>query len=282
VKLAPEPLEDGQGRHYLHMTTTTFETDLPRAERQRLTSELLAKAHNAEGEEQGRLHEEVILLNAAVARSIAHRYTGRGIPRADLEQVAYTALVRAAKSFRPDRADDFLTYAVPTIRGEVKRWFRDHGWTVRPPRPIQELQSTLLRIGSERGNLPTAELAEIADVPEKKVREALDARGCFTPTSLDAPLRPSDAQSSAEATIGDMLPGIDGGMADCETRLTLEQAIKTLCPRDQLVVRLRYLEDRSQAEIGETIGVTQTQVSRILTRIIDDLRGELEGVGIAA
>lgn len=264
------------------MTTTTFETDLPRAERQRLTSELLAKAHHADGKEQERLLEEVILLNAAVARSIAHRYNGRGIPRTDLEQVAYMALVRAAKSFHPDRADDFLTYAVPTIRGEVKRWFRDHGWTVRPPRPIQELQSTLLRIGSERGNLPTSELAEIADVPEQKVREALDARGCFTPTSLDAPLRAGDGQSSGEATIGDMLPGIDGGLADCETRLALEQAINTLNKRDQLVVRLRYLEDRSQAEIGETIGVTQTQVSRILTRIIDELRGQLEGVGIAA
>ncbi|MEI7058162.1 sigma-70 family RNA polymerase sigma factor [Nocardioides sp. CCNWLW239] len=262
-------------------TTTAFETDLPRAERQRLTSELLAKAHRAEGEEKDRLLEEVILLNAAVARSIAHRYTGRGIPRADLEQVAYIALVRAAKSFHPDRADDFLTFAVPTIRGEVKRWFRDHGWTVRPPRPIQELQSTLLRIGSERGTLPTAELAEIADVPEQKVREALDARGCFTPTSLDAPLRPNDAQSS-DATIGDMLPGIDGGLGDCETRLALEQAISGLCPRDQLVVRLRFLEDRSQAEIGEAIGVTQTQVSRILTRIIDELRGQLEDVGIAA
>ena len=264
------------------MTTTTFETDLPRAERQRLTSELLAKAHTAEGEEQDRILEEVILLNAAVARSIAHRYTGRGIPRADLEQVAYIALVRAAKSFHPDRADDFLTYAVPTIRGEVKRWFRDHGWTVRPPRPIQELQSTLLRIGSERGNLPTSELAEIAHVPEQKVREALDARGCFTPSSLDAPLRPGEAQSSAEATLGDMLPGIDGGLADCETRLALEQAIRVLCPRDQLVVRMRFIEDRSQAEIGEAIGVTQTQVSRILTRIIDELRVQLEGVGIAA
>ncbi|GGR64612.1 RNA polymerase sigma-B factor [Nocardioides luteus] len=263
------------------MTTTTFDKDLPRAERQQLTSELLESAHLAEGDERDRLLEEVILLNAAVARSIAHRYTGRGIPRADLEQVAYMALVRAAKSFHPDRADDFLTYAVPTIRGEVKRWFRDHGWTVRPPRPIQELQSTLLKIGSERGNLPTSELAEIVAMPEKKVREALDARGCFTPSSLDAPLRAVDGQSS-EATIGDMLPGIDGGLSDCETRLALEQAISSLSPRDQLVVRLRFIEDRSQAEIGETIGVTQTQVSRILTRIVDELRAQLEDVELAA
>lgn len=264
------------------MTTMTFDKDLPRAERQQLTSELLEAAHIAEGDERDRLLEEVILLNAAVARSIAHRYIGRGIPRADLEQVAYMALIRAAKSFHPDRADDFLTYAVPTIRGEVKRWFRDHGWTVRPPRPIQELQSTLLRIGSERGNLPTTELAEILGVPEQKVREALDARGCFTPSSLDAPLRSGDGQSSVDATIGDMLPGIDGGLSDCETRLALEQAISALSPRDQLVVRLRFLEDRSQAEIGETIGVTQTQVSRILTRIVEELRAQLEGVELAA
>ncbi len=263
--------------------TEVFETDLPRAERQRLTAELLERAEHAEGEEREHLVEEVILLNAVVARSIARRYVGRGISRADLEQVAYVALVRAAKGFRPDRADDFLTYAVPTIRGEVKRWFRDHGWTVRPPRPIQELQSTLLRIGSERGTLPTSELADITEMPEQKVREALDARGCFTPSSLDAPLRPDDGSSaSPEATIGDMLPGFDGGLGDCETRLALGQAIHALCPRDQLVVRLRYLEDRSQAEIGEAIGVTQTQVSRILNRIIDELRARLEGVGIAA
>ncbi|TQL69119.1 RNA polymerase sigma-B factor [Nocardioides albertanoniae] len=223
------------------------------------------------------------MLNASVARSIAHRYAGRGIAQADLEQVAYVALVRAAKGFHPDRADDFLTYAVPTIRGEVKRWFRDHGWTVRPPRPVQELQSTLLRIGSERGSLPVSELAEVAHVPEQRVREALDARGCFTPTSLDAPLPAADDRSTGTvATLGDTLPGTDGGLAGCETRLALEQAIRTLRPRDQQVVRMRYLEDRGQAEIGEAIGVTQTQVSRILDRIIDQLRGQLGDLDHAA
>ncbi|TQL68925.1 RNA polymerase sigma-B factor [Nocardioides albertanoniae] len=262
--------------------TEVFENDMPRAERQELTSELLERADHTEGEERDDLVGEVILLNAVVARSIARRYAGRGIAQADLEQVAYVALVRAAKGFHPDRADDFLTYAVPTIRGEVKRWFRDHGWTVRPPRPVQELQGTLLRIGSERGSLPVSELAEVAHVPEQRVREALDARGCFTPTSLDAPLRAGGQSDSGGATIGDMLPDVDGSLASCETRLALEQAVHTLCPRDQQVVRLRFLEDHSQAEIGEAIGVTQTQVSRILARVLEELRGTLADAGFAA
>lgn len=138
---------------------------------------------------------------------------------------------------------------------------------------VEAKRSYLLAYGREHGGVPGPEV----------FRRSLDARGCFTPSLLDAPMRLDDGGSaSPEATIGDMLPGIDGGLAGCETRLALEQAIHALCPRDQLVVRLRYLEDRSQAEVGEAIGVTQTQVSRILTRIIDDLRTQLEGVGIAA
>ncbi|MBO0842223.1 MAG: sigma-70 family RNA polymerase sigma factor, partial [Nocardioides sp.] len=126
-------------------TNATLHQELPRDVRRRRTSRLLEKAAHAGPEERERLVEDVILTNAEVARSIARRYARRGIPLEDLEQVGYLALCRAAQRFDGERADDFLTYAVPTIRGEIKRWFRDRGWTVRPPRGVQELQTAILK-----------------------------------------------------------------------------------------------------------------------------------------
>jgi RNA polymerase sigma-B factor len=260
------------------MTNATLNDELPRTQRRHRTTDLLARAAAAAGEDRAHLIEEVVLANTGVARSIAQRYAGRGVPLQDLEQVAYLALVRAAQKFDGDRAEDFLVYAVPTIRGEIKRWFRDHGWTVRPPRRLQELQGAVLRARAEASReLTPPELAQRLGVSEDEVQEALKVRGCFSPNSLDAPAEPG-----GEGTLGSMLPGDDGGLGASENRVLLEQAMKVLTPRERLVVRLRYSEDMTQAEIGEVIGVTQMQVSRILNRVTQMLRNELKGAGVAA
>jgi RNA polymerase sigma-B factor len=261
-------------------TIASLRQDLPRDVRREVTTDLLERVPRARGAERARLVEEVILANTGVARSMAQRYARRGVPVQDLEQVAYLALVRAAQKYDGDRADDFLTYAVPTIRGELKRWFRDHGWAVRPPRAVQELQGAVLRARAEADHeLTIDELADRLDVSARSVREALTARGCFAPDSLDAPVRSGD---DASAPLGEMLPGVDGGLEECETRLVLEQALDTLEDRDKLVVRLRYSEELSQAEIGRIIGVTQAQVSRILTSITQTLRVQLQDTPLAA
>ena len=126
-----------------------------------------------------------------IAVDVARRYRSRGVPIEDLEQVACLGLVKAARGFDPERATDFLSYAVPTIRGEVRRYFRDHGWVVRPPRTVQQAQARITAVESdlcqELGRAPRpTEIAERLDLDLDLVVEALAANGCFAPTSLDA------------------------------------------------------------------------------------------------
>jgi RNA polymerase sigma-B factor len=280
------------------MTRSVVGVDLPREVRREVTSRLLECARGASGVDREGLIEEVVLANVGVARSIAGRYARRGVPLEDLEQVSYVALIRAARKFDGGRAEDFLVYAVPTIRGEIRRWFRDQGWMVRPPRGLQELQGAVLRARAEAGSagreLSSGELASVLGVSEGAVREALAVRGCFAPSSLDAPL--SGGGSGGESgesgmVLGDVLvaggDGRGGGAAGggeveaCETRVMLEQAMGVLTPRERLIVRLRYVEDMTQAEIGEVIGVTQMQVSRILGKVRAVLRERLTDTEVA-
>jgi RNA polymerase sigma-B factor len=254
-------------------TTATFHQNLARETRRGETTRLLGEAATARRPQREELIEEVILVNAGVARSIARRYAGRGIPLEDLEQVAYLALVRAARKFDGDKAEDFLTYAVPTMRGEIKRHFRDLGWTVRPPRRVQELQTSVLRLREsmreDRGGTPTpAEIATGLGVAEADVVEALTAEGCFTPLSLDAPMTSGEPD---DFSLGDLLPG-DGDLDSAEARALLAPALATLTERERLIVRLRFTEDLTQAEVGQRIGVTQMQVSRLLSGILAKLR----------
>ena len=128
-----------------------------------------------------------------VADSVVSRYRSRGIATEDLQQVAYLALTKAARRFDPSAGHDFLSFCVPTIRGEVRRYFRDKGWMVRPPRRIQELQQRITQAQTDLtttlGRPPSAdELARHLDEEPADVREALDGQGCFTPTSLDRPV----------------------------------------------------------------------------------------------
>jgi RNA polymerase sigma-B factor len=250
-------------------TNATLHQDLPRETRRQETTRLLTEAAEADGAERARLLDEVILVNTSVARAIASRYANRGIPIEDLEQVAYLALVRAAHKFDGRLAEDFLVYAVPTIRGEVKRYFRDHGWTVRPPRRVQELQADVMRLSDQTTD--ATELASTLGVAESDVHEAQQLKGCFSPLSLDAPV----ATESDAASLGDLLPAKDADLQATEARLLLEPALRTLTERERLIVRLRYVDDLTQEEIGARIGVTQMQVSRLLSRLIARMRNEL-------
>ena len=222
------------------------------------------------------LLDQIVELNLCVARSLAHRYRARGVDVEDLEQVAYLALVKAAHRFDPDAGHDFLSYAVPTIRGEVRRHFRDVGWTVRPPRRIQELQGRVadvqMDLAGRLGRSPTAgELAAELDVERSEVEESLAAEGCFVPASLDRPVG-----ESGGTTVGDLLEGTDSGHPSAEARIALGPVVRRLSERDRKILRLRFFDDLTQREIGAEIGVTQMQVSRVLSRIFDELRAALE------
>lgn len=218
--------------------------------------------------------------NIQVARSMASRYRNRGIDLDDLEQVALLGLTKAAHRFDPDAGHDFLSFAVPTVRGELRKHFRDFGWTIRPPRRIQDLQSRIGRAQSEleavlhRAADP-GELAAHLDERRADVVEALTADGCFTPTSLDG------VAGEGTTPLGELLGSTDPGMVRAEARMMLAPLVAGLGARDRRIVRLRFFEELTQQEIAEAVGLTQAQVSRVLSRILAALRtglGDLAAV----
>jgi RNA polymerase sigma-B factor len=255
-------------------------TDAPRTsrhDRREATGRLLARAAATQNDlVRKRLRDEVVRLNMDIAESVASRFRNRGIPDDDLTQVACLGLVKAAQRFDPAYAGDFLSFAVPTIRGEVRRYFRDHGWVVRPPRHIQEIQARIGAVEDELTQLlgRTArphELAVHLGEDEGEVVEALSANGCFVPTSLDLAVG-----SEEKSTLGERIASEDLGPFAVDARVILAPAVKQLSARDQRILYLRFFEGRNQREIGDEIGVTQMQVSRLLARILRDLRRSLD------
>lgn len=234
--------------------------------------------------ESAELLNQLAEENISIADAIASRYASRGIAIEDLRQVARLALVRASRAFSPEREQDFLAYAVPCIRGELRRHFRDSGWMVRPPRRVQEaqyrIQSVRAELADKLGRDATPrELAMATDLDDKTVTEALTLDGCFHPESLD---RKVAVEWGGEATIGDRLASAEGDLERCEARVMLQPLIAELPERDARVLQLRFIDGLTQREVGEAIGVTQMQVSRILTRVLRHLRAGLEGAGSPA
>ena len=249
---------------------------LQRAERAHRTADLFDRMQHTDPADRPDLIAEVVEANMGVAEAIAARYRHRGIADDDLRQVAYLALTKAARRFDVDAGHDFLSYAVPTIRGELRRYFRDNGWMIRPPRRVQELQTRIFAAQSELsmalGRSPSAsEMAAHLEVPVDELEEALATEGCFTPTSLDRTVGPDDS----ELTLGSLLGTPDEATEAVEARTVLAPVVRRLSERDRLILRLRFFDDCTQREIAEAIGVTQTQVSRVLTRILRDLRAGL-------
>jgi len=251
-----------------------------RADRARRTEQVLDQLdHLDPGRDEAQradLLQELIEVNMGVAQSIAARYRNRGINDEDLEQVAYLALVRVSHSYDHSSGYDFMSYAVPSIRGEVRRYFRDHGWMVRPPRRVQEMQSRISAAESELttqlGHPPTArELASELDAPEDDVHEALAANGCFTPTSLD-----QSVNDAGKTSIGDQLTLDEDGLAAAEARLVLAPVVRHLTARERRILDMRFFGDCTQQDIADEIGVTQMQVSRLLSALLDRLRTHLE------
>ena len=247
-----------------------------------LTRELFARlSADPDDLERRRLIDQIATVNLQVADALAQRYAARGLPLEDLTQEARLALVRVISSFKPDLGNDFLSYAVPSILGTLRKQFRDTGWSVRPPRRVQEAQQAINKarpdLLQEFGREPTVkEVTERLGIDEETVIEALGADGCYAPASLDRPLSAAaDGDESGGRTLGSTLGGDDPSLQRSETRLALAPLIARLPERDQLVLRLRFVEELTQREVGEAIGVTQMQVSRILARIFATLREEL-------
>jgi len=209
-----------------------------------------------------------------LARQLARRYQRPEEPFDDLFQVACLGLVKAIDRFDLTREVAFSSYAVPTILGEIKRYFRDRTWSVRVPRDLQELALRVDRKVSElstdlRRQPTVSEIAEAVGIEEEDVLEALEASGAYRATSLSTPRGNDD---EAGETLGDTVGTSEEGFGLAESRATLEQLMRAVTPREREVLRLRFEEDLTQAEIGERIGVSQMQVSRIIRQSIARLR----------
>jgi RNA polymerase sigma-B factor len=208
-----------------------------------------------------------------LARSLARRYQRSGEPLEDLVQVASVALVKAIDRYDPARGYAFSSFAVPTIAGELKRYFRDHSWTVRPPRDLQEItlrvETALTRLTQQLDRSPTTqELATAAGLDDEQVLEALQARRGRSAISLQTP----QGDASDAMTLGDTIGSEDPDIERAEQRAALDDLLKTVPSRAREMVRLRFEEDLTQAEIGAIFGVSQMQVSRILRQTIEQLR----------
>ena len=219
-------------------------SQIPRAELAEHTQNLLIEAETADRAERQRILDEVVMSHLWLAEALARRFAHRGEDEEDLLQVACTGLVEASQRFDPHQGS-FVGFAVPTITGVLKRHFRDHGWAVRPPRPTQELASIIWRQG------PTL------------VQQARFASQGYSASSIDAAMCHGMCFCSDET---------DEDIDRTEARLIIDEALAQLDDDERRLIQLRFFEQRSQSEIAEEIGISQMQVSRLLSRLLVKMR----------
>jgi len=223
-----------------------------------------------------RLRERIVEMHRPLAMEIARRYRYRGEPLEDLLQAAYVGLMKAVNGFDPTLGHAFRGYAVVTMTGEVKRHFRDRTWAIRVPRLYQERRSELNRLVADLsqtlGRSPTvAELAAKMNISEEDVLLTLDASAAYSTLSLDAPLGTDDDAAS----LGDVIPEDDDTLSTMVDREAVKPLIDALPAREKHILLLRFFGNMTQAEIAAEFGISQMHVSRILRKVLDQLRAEL-------
>ena len=223
------------------------------------------------------LREKLVTELLPLAEHIATRFAGRGEPREDLVQVARIGLINAVDRFDPGRGHDFLSFAVPTVMGEVRRHFRDTGWAVRVPRRLKELHLTLSQgiadLSQRLGRAPTpTELAQHLGLDVDEVREGLVAGNAYQAVSVDKPVHDDESLSLAD-TIGDEDPEI----VLVENHEALHPLLQDLPKRERAIVVMRFFGGMTQTQIADRIGISQMHVSRLLSQTLEQLRGKLTG-----
>lgn len=227
------------------------------------------------GVEYHALRDELIVANLNLVYFLAGRFSGRGEPFEDLVQVGMIGLLKAIDRFEPQRGFEFATFATPTIVGEVKRYFRDKGWSIRVPRRLQELilgvNTANERLAMRFGRHPTiAELASELGARHDEIVEALDLAQNSSPLSLEA-----DMHDDGGTRLADRLAAEDNDFALLEDRDRVATALRKLGGRERAVLELRFYESMSQSDVAKHLGVSQMHVSRIQQRALDRLRSLL-------
>lgn len=207
----------------------------------------------------------LVETHLGLADHLAGRYCGRGVDRDDLVQVARLALVRCAQTFDPAQGA-FAPFATATIRGELKKYFRDLAWSVRPPRRVQELQAAVRADLAEHPEASDDDVAARLQVGRDDVREARGASGCFAPDSLDRTV------PGTTLRLVDSMGADDPDLEQVELWQTFRSLNRDLTDDERTLLHLRYVQEQSQQQIADRLGVSQMQVSRRLRRLLDHLR----------
>jgi RNA polymerase sigma-B factor len=235
------------------------------------TAELFARR-----EESG-VRDRLVEQYLPLAQNLARRYQRSGQPLEDLVQIASIGLIKAVDGYDASRGASFESYAVPTILGELKRYHRDRGWSVRMPRRLQEnalrLKDSIPRLSQDLGRSPTiAEISEHTDLSEEEVLEALDAQEAYASLSLDAPID----ETGEGATLADRVAGEDDDLEMVEEWAEFEPHLRTLPERERRIIVLRFFKDWTQSEIAEELGISQMHVSRLLSQTLRSLRDAVQ------
>ncbi len=236
--------------------------------------EPLLRRYRSTGDPAAR--EELVVRFLPLARELARRYFRSSVPAEDLVQVASLALVKAVDRFDPERGTTFHAFAIPTILGELKRYFRDSAWAVHVPRSTQERALTVSeateRLTNRFGRSPTVhELATYLELSQEEVLDALQAGQAYASTSLDAPA-PTSGEPSADRTLESELGGEDERFELVDAKLAIAEAARSLPEAERRILHLRFIDELTQSEIGAQLGVSQMQVSRLLRRSLEQLR----------
>jgi RNA polymerase sigma-B factor len=221
------------------------------------------------------LRDELVAGYLPVVRHIARRFAGRGEPIEDLEQAGGLGLLGAIDRFDAERGIDFLSFAVPTITGEIRRHFRDHTWAMRVPRRFKDVQATMsAAIGSlsqELGRAPRpTELAARLGMPIEEVLQGLEAQQAYRSDSLD------ELNAGGDSPLAERIGEVDTELERVEYREVLTPLLDGLSERDRTILMLRFFGNRTQTRIADTVGISQMHVSRVLNQVLAGLRRRMD------
>lgn len=240
----------------------------------------LFRRYKEEGDFEAR--EKLVMSHMNLVRFLANKFKNRGEPLDDLIQVGYLGLLKAIDRFDPGRGLEFTTYATPTIMGEIKRHFRDKGWSVRVPRRLQELsakvnQATDVLTTELQRSPKIEEIAEYLDATVDEVLEAMESSSAYS----SVPLEGTGSNDNDDApSVLDRYATEDSALNFTDDRLVIEEALKGFSPREREVIDLRFLQGMTQIEIAEQLGISQVQVSRLLRRTLKKIQDKIDPEGV--
>ena len=240
----------------------------------------LFRLYKEKGDEEAR--DQLIVSHLNLVRFLASKFKNRGEPLDDLVQVGTIGLIKAIDRFDPERDLEFTTYATPTILGEIKRHFRDKGWSIRVPRRLQELSAKVNQATDEltvelQRSPSVEEIAAKLGVGAEEILEAMESSGAYTSVSLEAGGSSEDDEAPA---LIDRLGSVDEDLDASDDRMVIDDAIRDFSPREQEIVRMRFIDGLTQVEIAKRLGVSQVQVSRLLRRTLRKIQDKIDPEGL--